>query len=269
MRVGIVLSVALLAVGLTGCASSGPEEAPSGTSPVPPVEAVSLESDAQAVEIAKQVMEKLGGREAWDATRFVRWTFFGGRVHYWDRHTGDIRIESPERERDGEATPARLVLMNIDSKEGRAWQAGEPVEDPALRAAILDLGHQWWVNDSYWMFMPYKLLDPGVTLKYSGERTTEDGRVGDVLDMTFTEVGYTPQNRYEVWVARDTGHVEEWTFYNEADQAEPNFSMPWENWQQFGDIWLATGRGRGMDWDIAVFDELPPSVFDDPAEVEG
>ena len=46
----------------------------------------------------------------------------------------------------------------------------------------LELGHRTWINDSYWMFMPYKLLDPGVTLAYAGERALEDGRLKPGLD---------------------------------------------------------------------------------------
>jgi hypothetical protein len=222
-------------------------------------------ADARAVKIATDVMERMGGRDAWSATRFVSWRFFGNRMHYWDRHTGDIRIVSPEgKDREGNRRPEVIVLMNIDSKQGRAWSDGEPVEQAGKLAELLDMGHQWWVNDAYWMFMPYKLLDPGVTLKYAGERAMEDGRQADVLDLTFDSVGYTPENRYEVFVARDTGLVEQWAFFSEASEQEPRFTLPWANWKQFGNIWLATSHGRDLDWKIAVHDTLPEPVFTDP-----
>ena len=53
-------------------------------------------SDARAIEIAQSVMATMGGWESWDATRYLSWHFFGGRVHHWDRYTGD---ELPEEER--------------------------------------------------------------------------------------------------------------------------------------------------------------------------
>ena len=34
-------------------------------------------SDAKAVAIADQVMEAMGGRKAWDATRYITWNFLG------------------------------------------------------------------------------------------------------------------------------------------------------------------------------------------------
>lgn len=221
-------------------------------------------SDPRAVEIARHVLERLGGQEGWDATRFVRWKFFGGRQHYLDRQTGDVRIEMPERRNeDGTVErPALLVLMNHRTRQGRVWADGEEVVDADKLAEYLALAHEVWINDSYWMFMPYKLLDPGVKLAYAGERELEDGRVADVLDMTFGEgVGYTPQNRYLVFVARDSGLIEQWSFYADAADAEPRFTLPWAGWKRFGRIWLATDHGQGKDWEIAVEDEMPRSLF--------
>jgi hypothetical protein len=222
------------------------------------------EVEPRAAEIARAVLQRMGGEEAWNATRYVRWKFFGGRQHYWDRHTGDVRIEIPARVNDagGVERPELVIRMNVHTKQGRVRAAGEEVQDPRQLEEYLGLGHEVWVNDSYWMFMPYKLLDPGVTLKYSGTRAMQDGREADVLDLTFAPgVGYTPQNRYEVFVARDTGLVEQWSFFADAADAEAQFTMPWSGWKRFGDIWLATGHGRGEDWDIAVEPTLPRSLF--------
>lgn len=223
-------------------------------------------SDPRAVEIARSVLSRMGGQEAWEATRYVRWRFFGGRLHYWDRHSGDIRIESPARKGEaGADRPELLLLMNVHSKQGRVWEGGRKVEDAKKLGEYLELGHQWWVNDSYWMFMPYKLLDPGVTLKYAGDRALEDGRMADVLDLTFGDgVGYTPENRYEVFVARDSGLVEQWSFFAKAAETEPQFTLPWSGWKRFGKIMLATGHGKDVDWEIAVPDDLPATVLNEP-----
>ena len=223
---------------------------------------VASDSDPRAVEIAQAVMERMGGWESWDGTRCLSWKFFGRRTHYWDRWSGDVRIEGQADDHE------YLWLMNVDSMKGRVWKAGEEISDPDELSEALETGHKIWVNDSYWLVMPYKLLDPGVTLEYSGERAMQDGRPADVLELTFGEgVGYTPDNRYEVFVARDTGLVEQWSFYRNAKDEEPGFTLPWEGWQQFGRIMLSTGRGRGMDWEIAVHDAPPASVFTSPEPV--
>jgi hypothetical protein len=142
------------------------------------------------------------------------------------------------------------------------------VSNPDTLAQRLDLGHQIWINDSYWMFMPYKLLDPGVTLRYGGEKAMADGRAAEVLVLTFGEgAGYTPQNKYDVFVAKETGLVEQWAFYRDAADAEPRFTLPWAGWQKFGGVLLATAHGREHNWDISVPETLSPSVFTSPDPV--
>jgi len=227
-------------------------------------------SDPQAVELAHSVMEHMGGQEAWNATRFVQWKFFGRRQHHWDRHTGDVRIHQPAGQRpDGTPVEDVLVLMNVHSKKGRVWKSGSEVLDTAEREAGLERGHEWWVNDSYWMFMPFKLVDPGVKLRYVGSRSLPDGRSGEVLELTFEPgIGYTPENRYEVWVSGDTGLIEQWSFYAEAGDAEPQFTLPWAEWKEFGAIRLATRHleqgADEADWEIAVPSDVPRSLFERP-----
>jgi hypothetical protein len=221
-------------------------------------------SDARAVEIADQVMERMGGRAAWDATRHLTWSFFGRRRHAWDKVTGDIRIEGTERDTD----EPYLILMNIHSKQGRAWRDGVEITDEAALAEMMERGEALWINDSYWMFMPYKLKDTGVTLRYVGEGKMEDGRAADVLQMTFEDVGKTPENRYLVYVARDSGLVEQWDYFAKAEDPEPGFRLPWHNWQRYGAILLSDSRGERGHAGIAVLDEMPAAVYNSPEPVD-
>ncbi len=238
--------------------------------PNPPADGFNLEeSDPRAIEIADSVMEKLGGRAAWDRTRFLTWNFFGLRSHIWNKHTGDIRIEYDDRDSGEPVT----ITMNIHSREGRAWSAGMELKDESELITMLQDGYYLWVNDCFWFIMPYKLKDSGVTLKYLGERAMEDGREADVLELTFHGVGVTPQNKYEVFVAQESGLVEQWAFYENASDAEPRFITPWRNWRQYGEIMHSDDRGelRGREakiLDIAVFDQLPRSIFESPRAAE-
>jgi len=230
----------------------------------PPAEGFDLAgSDARAIEIADATMEAMGGREAWDATRYIRWKFFGRRLHVWDKHTGRIRVEGVGREDE----KPYVILMNLQSMEGRAWRDGEELSGEA-QAEMLDNGEAAWINDSYWIAMPYKLKDSGVTLKYAGAGEMQDNRSAEVLELTFAGVGRTPENRYKVYVANDTGLVEQWDFYADASDPEPRFQIPWHNWQDYGGIMLSDNRGEGAHTEMAVFDQLPDSVFEDPAPID-
>jgi hypothetical protein len=226
-----------------------------GQSVNPPRPGFDLEgSDPRAIAVADEVMEALGGRPAWDRTRFLTWSFFGRRTHVWDKHAGNLRFD------DGET----LVLMNLKSSQGRAWKQGDEVEDPAELQELLRAAESAWINDSYWVFMPYKLKDTGVTLKYVGEGLTEAGSEADVLELTFEDVGRTPENKYHVYVDKESRLVTQWDFYPKASDPEPRFQVPWEDWKVSGEILLSADRGENSHENLTCLEDVPDSVFESP-----
>jgi hypothetical protein len=213
------------------------------------------EPDARAMALVERSFEAMGGHGAWDRTRYLQWRFFGGRQHFWDRYSGDVRIHSDER----------LVLLNVNTRRGRAWDGIAEIVDSRDLADALELGYAWWVNDSYWLTMPYKLLDPGTVLRFVGPDTLPDGRAADVVAVTFEGgTGLTPDNRYEIWFASDTHLVAQWAYFPSASDPAPRFTLPWAGWKRFGEILLATERGRDGDWEIEAPDELPSELFTQP-----
>ena len=226
----------------------------------PPMEGFNLkDSDPKAIEIADRVMEALGGRKNWDNTHYITWKFFGRRLHVWDKWSGNLRLEDKNL----------LVLMNLNTGKGRAWEKGAEIIQPDSLTKKLQFAKSAWINDSYWMFMPYKLKDSGVTLKYRGEETLENGNKCDVLQLTFRDVGDTPQNKYYVYVNQESHLVIQWSYFSNAEDPEPRFTLPWLNWQKYGNILLSDGRGRPSKMeDIAVFEYLPALVFESPDAVD-
>lgn len=209
-------------------------------------------SDPEAIEIADQVMEAMGGEKNWEDTRHISWTFFDSRKHFWDKNTGDIRIESLKDD--------VKILMNINSLEGEVYKDGAIMDDPDSISTYLEKGKNWWINDSYWLVMPYKLKDPGVRLKYIGEETV-NGNEADVIQLTFEEVGATPENKYLVYVDKENKLVTQWAFFRKADQDTPDFVMPWEDYNKHGGILLSGKRGDATLSNISVHSSLPKEVY--------
>ncbi len=225
----------------------------------PPAPGFNLKaSDPKAIEIADAVMRALGGRQNWDNTRYITWNFFGRRRHVWDKWTGNLRVEAGDL----------LILMNLNTREGQAWKKGKPITHPDSLKKVLDMGYKFWVNDSYWMFMPYKLKDTGVTLKYLGEGTMKNGRPAYILQLTFEKVGVTPENKYHVYVDKETHLVRQWEYFRKASDKKPTIVAPWDNWKKYGNILLASDRGDRKHSDIGVFDTLPESIFTSPDPVD-
>jgi len=217
-------------------------------------------SDERAVAIADEVMEAMGGRRAWDTTRYLHWNFFGARRLLWDKEKGRVRIEVPQEE--------AVYLVNINDNSGKVMRQGALVEHPDSLAKYVERGKRIWINDAYWLVMPYKLKDSGVALKYHGEDTTQTGAPADVLELSFENVGVTPQNKYHVYVDKDSRLITQWAFFRNASDPEPAFITPWADYQQHGGILLSGDRGERQLTDIQVYQEVPDQAFNafDPVD---
>lgn len=257
------LSNLILVAGGLMAACSVPKESKTDA----PVEAIEVEqnppaegfnitgSDPSAILLADQVMEAMGGRSNWNNTRYLSWNFFGSRKHLWDKWTGDIRIESQRSD--------FKVLMNLRSMKGQVWKDGILLNQPDSVSKYLEAGKSMWINDSYWLVMPYKLKDSGVTLKYAREDTTMLGVSSDVVMLTFQEVGRTPDNKYEVWIDRESKLVSEWAYFRSFEDAEPAFRRPWGDYQTYGNILLSSERGDRDLSEVRVLTSVPAGVFED------
>ena len=233
--------------------------------------ATAEERDPQAVEVAQEVLEALGGQQAWDAVRTVRFSFAGFRTHTWDKVTGQHRLEG--KTRDG---ATYVVLSNVHDQgkgEGSAWKNGEETTGEE-RAKLLELAYGAWINDYYWLLMPYKLLDPGVNLALEGSEEL-DGQPHHKLRMTFEGVGLTPGDTYWVWVDQESHRVTRWAYVLESfEEGQEATAWTWEGWEQHSGVWLPTqhrlvGGDRELPTDnIGVYGELPASVFTSPEPVD-
>ena len=210
-------------------------------------------SDPKAVQIADEVMAAQGGRRNWDATRYLAWNFFGVRNLTWDKYTGNVRVDYLKND--------TKVMVNVNDLKGKVFKDGAEVTQPDSLKKYLTEGRNAWINDSYWLVMPFKLKDSGVTLKYLGEDTTQTGERADVLQLTFQNVGVTPENGYRVYVDKGTRLVSQFAYYKKADNPAPDFVMPWKNYQTYGKIKLSGDRGQRKLTDIKVMDKMPESVF--------
>lgn len=230
-------------------------EGPAGENPPAPGFDAS-NSDAKAMQVADKVMNAMGGRDNWDATRYISWNFNGRRNLVWDKQTGDVRVES--------IPDSTIYLLNVNTLKGRVQVRGHELTEPDSLQKMLQRGKSMWINDSYWLLMPFKLKDTGVTLKYSGEDTTMTGVECDVLQLTFHDVGDTPQNKYKVYVDKSDNLVKQWAYYKDAKQDSASAVWPFDNYKKYGNILVSADRSnnRGPK-DVRIDTELPKTVFTD------
>jgi len=243
MSITLVLSLSM------GCKSSKTSSTGSATLRAEDFNMAS--SDQKAMDIADAVVAASGGADQYRNTEYLSWNFFGSRKHIWHKPTGDVYIESIKE-------PIK-VKMNINTKKGDVWIDDRKQMNQDTLSKYLQKGYEWWVNDAYWIVFPFKLQDSGVTLKYVGQGQTQLGADAEILALTFSNVGVTPDNKYLVYVDPSTNLVTQWDFYTDADDEAPRFQIPWLDYQDYGNIKLSGDRGQMKITEISVADH--PDVF--------
>ena len=145
------------------------EPVPQGTSP------------AQADELAQKMLNALN-HEAYKETRYLEWTYRGGRNSYlgdkamgkvemtWGGFSGKIDLVSPEK--------------SVIKEDGQLLK-GERLKE-LTEEAISNFN-----NDSFWLVAPFKIFDQGTRRRLV---KTENGRDGILV--TYTEGGDTPGDSY-------------------------------------------------------------------------
>ncbi|HEY5610731.1 MAG TPA: hypothetical protein VIL97_05975 [Thermoanaerobaculia bacterium] len=199
-------------------------------------------ADESPEAIAARAFEVMAG-PAWEKARHIAFTFNverDGKIvasypQRLDRYTGDYQVSGKDREgRD------YVVNVNANTREGRAKLAGAEVAEPK---ELLETGYRRFINDTYWLLMPLKLRDPGVTLESAGTRDDPCGNAWDVVKLTFDSVGLTPGDQYWVWVNRDTGLSDWWEMrLQDMKPEDPLRRFRMKKWERHGGILISTLR---------------------------
>lgn len=200
-------------------------------------------ADQKAAAVAQSFAQAMGGVSAWEALPYIRFDFVvireGKEVarfrHWWDKRSGRDRVEGPDDK--GRVVTA---IVNLSDRKGRSFTESIADADSATLANHVQTGYERWVNDSYWLMMPFKLRDPGTHLKYSGMKQGGKGVEWDILELTFDPgVGLTPKDHYWLYVNRRTHLMDKWDFLLQ-DMKGPTQTATWEEWSPVGPVRLST-----------------------------
>ena len=217
--------------------------------------------DKKAQELAQRVMEQMGGKQGWNNTRFIAWSF-RDQYQVWDKKADRFRWEKD----------SLVAIISTRTKDGKVYVAGKELQNGAEKRQLLDKAYAAWINNSYWLVMPFKLQDPGVMLQYIGEGKTMDGAAASMLQMTFEKVGLTPENKYHLWIDKKTGLVTQWAYYKNFNDKKPAFTRRWSDYKNFGTIKLASDRSNPeSDFtiaNIAAPKQVPTTVFNSPMPIQ-
>lgn len=281
MRTPFILLVSLSVAACGADSSDDASVSDAGAAPADtqasaaPAETDAELADPEADRLWRGVLDSIAPDDGWERTRYLQFTWAVNRGsgeplrrhHRWDRWESRYRVEAPTE--DG-----RLVALfdpNEPTETERVWLDGERVPEGERSDELAEQAHGIFVNDSYWLLFPFKWGDPGVEAEYLGEME-EWGETYEVVELTFSDVGLTPQNRYRAFIDPESGMMDLWQYYQNADDEEPGFTLRWADWQRYGPILLSSrrespeGDSRIFFEDLAASTEVPEGAFDPPAE---
>ncbi len=174
--------------------------------------------ETAADSLAWRVTEGAGGLKAWNALPGVafEWAVVQDTVerirtrHVWDKKKNRVRSEWPVGQDSIAVAVYELEGFDPDAPAGQvainngAVLTGQDATDRLAEA------HARFVNDSYWMIAPLKVLDPGV------RRDLDNDGVFERLAISFDGVGLTPGDRYWIEVDDVTGSMTGWSYLLES-----------------------------------------------------
>jgi len=229
--------------------------------------------DPKAVEVTRAMMKAMGGEDAWNAAHFVRFDFkvkAGGKLvednaHLWDRKDGRYHFEHATQ--DGKRQVILFRIADYErNKQGQAYLDGKKLEGDAARKAVDD-AYGSYINDSWWLCMPWKWFATGVSLKYLGPQK-HAGETADVVELTFGHVGLTPGDMYHAFVSQKSHLMDYWEY---TLQSKEKGAWDW----QYGDykgVKLASNHASSDHkatinmGDVRILDAVQDAFFTDPSQ---
>jgi hypothetical protein len=221
------------AVAACGAAESDlrPLPPPTNTAAVRPGEVGP--ADALATRVAR-----VAGIEALAGVSELRFTFVVTRDderrmevgHRWDLRAQRDRIRWVE---DGRTYD---LIVDLRTREAIGTVDGAPVAADRARE-LGERAYARWVNDTYWLTLPLKLLDPGVRRTLEPPREFR-GRRYEILGLSFDGVGLTPGDRYWLYIDPETGRIVRWEMALQGATGEPQ-GTSFEDYRSVGPLQLS------------------------------
>ena len=171
----IVLGLLMLTAGILYFSFN--ESLPVGTNP----------KDADA--LAQKMLIAVKNSE-YESTRFLEWSFAGGRHSYkWDKENGKVEVKWSKY----------LVNLNLNkTNKSIVFDNGKRVIG-SEKLKLISKALAYFNNDSFWLVAPFKVFDSGTTRSIV---TLENG--SEALLVTYKSGGTTPGDSY-LWELQENG----------------------------------------------------------------
>ncbi len=186
------------------------------------------EGGSKADQLAQKVLAAVN-HEAYAKTNYFRWSFPRGHHYFFDKQNNKAIIEWDDHK----------VVMQLDTQEGQVFSGQKIVEDEDQRKKLLNKAWSLWCNDSFWMFAPFKVLDPGTTRKI----VLEEGK--EALLVEYESGGVTPGDSY-LWILDENFRPTGYKMWTSIIPVKGMYAS-WENWEQHNGAYYALNHNMKIE----------------------
>jgi hypothetical protein len=204
--------------------------------------------------MARQAIEAMGGKRAFDKTRFLYWEF-ADHSHSWDRQTGDYRVEYRQ------SINLIVVLMNLKTRKGKAFLNG--LEMPvSSQPEWIEAARGWFLDDSFWLLNVMLTLQKGVHREYVGIQEVGGKAYPTLHAWSDDPQGPIPKGHYWYYIDPQSHLPVAWSFHFDGDPSEKQ-TYWWAEMGKAGELSLPIAyRQVNGERRLEIRDLFSPTMID-------
>ncbi len=107
---------------------------------------------SEKADVLASKMTKALNKQAFDSTKVFEWTFKSKRHYKWEKHKNECEVYWKDHK----------VRLNFDDSTLNQAYVHSFKVDGELAEELTQKAHQYFRNDTFWVFAPYMVFDEGV-----------------------------------------------------------------------------------------------------------
>ena len=174
--------------------------------------------------------------EAFARAEGARWCF-RDKEYLWHRGLGRLRITVDDEE---------TIYIDLQGQRGWVLEAGQR-PSPADEAAYVADAIQDFNNDSFWVFAPFKVRDPGTSRSLVIDPESQQRAL-----LVFYETGGSTPGDYYLWYLDEEGRPERWAMWVSIVPIG-GVESSWAGWKQTqSGAWVSTEHALGLGLHLRI-----------------
>jgi hypothetical protein len=172
------------------------------------------ESGPEADAVARKIQAAVG-TDKWSEVGAILFTYGGRHTVLWDRARSLVRVD----------WGTHRAMYRLSDMTGRAFHKDVEITDPEKKKKILEEGHRWFINDTFWLNPFMSFFDEGVT-----RAIVPNEENMKMLLISYASGGVTPGDSY-LWMVGADAVPRAWKMWVTVIPVG-GLEVSWDEWEE-------------------------------------